>query len=234
MPSLLIYGASGAGKTTALRNLPPKKSFYITCLGKSITFPNSKEWIVSEDRGETGHYYSLDTYSRLKTLFTNLEKREDIQYIIIDDYSMLMTRDYVARAKENGYAKFTQFASDLFTTMIRGNESNKFVIFITHQDEVDEHSPGTIKTVGKLTREKLEPLGIHDMVIHSDVDWAGDEVKYLFYTNSTPKWPAKTPMGMVPLTVPNDLYPILLRYDEFINGGKTFAESKYKAALTLN
>lgn len=89
--TLCIYGESGMGKSTSLRNLNPETTFIISTTGKPLPFRGWKKkyipFVINKETKElTGNYYiSSNWESILKILKIINSKMPKIETVVIDD-----------------------------------------------------------------------------------------------------------------------------------------------------
>ena len=84
-----VMGESGSGKTTAMRNLPPKETFYIDCDKKGLNWKGWKKAYNVENK----NYWSTDSFSVVSSLMDKVDKQENfkhIKYLVIDTLNGLM------------------------------------------------------------------------------------------------------------------------------------------------
>ena len=73
-----IIGESGSGKTTSLRNLDPKTTFYIDCDKKGL---NWKDW-RKQYNVEAKNYWQTDSPSVVQNLLEKLNTQENMKHMI--------------------------------------------------------------------------------------------------------------------------------------------------------
>lgn len=89
--ALCIYGESGSGKTTSLRNMNPETTFIISTTGKPLSFRGWKKKYVpfninKETKEISGNYYvSSNSEQILKILKIINSKMSHIETVVIDD-----------------------------------------------------------------------------------------------------------------------------------------------------
>lgn len=136
----------------------------------------------------------------------------------------MLSYEFVDRATETGYTKFSELAQHAmevlrYSEQMRGDCK---MIFLTHsENEGDAINPKyVIKTVGKLLAEKVTLEGLFTYVFFTKVvEGADDKMEYKFLTNTDGECVAKTPMGMFDdLLVDNDLNEIIKVIDDYNNG----------------
>ena len=87
-----VMGESGAGKTTAMRNLPPGETFYIDCDLKGM---NWKGW-RKQYNSEKMNYWATDKFSVVAMLLDRInseDKFKGVKYIVIDTINGLMVAE---------------------------------------------------------------------------------------------------------------------------------------------
>jgi len=186
----MILGRSGVGKSASMRNIPEDRYSLVEVNGKPLPFKTKKQT------------YNTDDYAKISRYMHDTPA--DI--IVIDDSQYLMANEFMRRAKEKGFEKFTEIGLNFWNLIneVQKLPANKIVYFLHHTEtEID----GTIKekTIGKLLDEKICIAGMFTIVLLADkVD-----KEYFFSTQSDEKSPAKTPMGMFDkATIDNDLYAV--------------------------
>ena len=89
--ALCIYGESGMGKTTSLRNMNPETTFIISTTGKPLSFRGWKKkyipFVINKETKEiTGNYYvSSNSEQILKILKIINSKMPHITAVVVDD-----------------------------------------------------------------------------------------------------------------------------------------------------
>lgn len=212
--AVLVIGDSGTGKSTSLRNLDPTKTFIINVLNKPLPFKGFAKGFkrMSQD-GLQGNYYSSDDSDKIKRVINLInKKRLDIETIVIDDYQYLMGNEFVRRATEKGFNKFSEIqlhaweVLELITTLRDG--LNTFVL--SHSD-VSSDGKSKMMTIGKMLDEKIKLEGMFTTILHTTVI----DGQYKFITNNDGFHLAKSPMGMLLPLIPNDLNEVLKAIKEF-------------------
>lgn len=225
--SICVCGESGSGKSTSLRNLDPKETFIISTTAKPLPFRGwKKNYIkasITEDKNLVGNYYVSDKWDKIIKIMKYVSaKRPDIKILVIDDLQYTMAFEFVDRSQEKGYDKYNELAQhmlNIFRTPFELRD-DLTVIFLTHSENVGtEIDPKyTIKTLGRLLKEKVTTEGLFTCMLFTEVTFEDDKASYKFITNNDGKCIAKSPMGMFEqLKVDNDMVEILKtikNYDE--------------------
>jgi len=220
----IICGDTGTGKSTSLKNLDPKETYIINTLNKPLPFKGSKSLYNAENRNTK----STDSYAEVYATLEAIDKKAThIKNLILDDIGFVMTTELFARAKENGFGKFTDIAQHMqqIIAYAKGMRDDLNVVFMFHDDDdiSDRIKVGKkLKTVGKMVEDQYNPLGVVTCALFTNVsfDDKTGEAKYSFITNRTLKnglvIPAKSPADMfASLEIPNDLSIVFKAMDEY-------------------
>lgn len=207
-----IAGESGTGKTTSMRTLDPKETYYIDADKKGLSWKNWR----SQYNKELKNYYSGADIPTIKNIIAGVnEKRPEIKHLIIDTINGVMISDEMHRAKEKGYDKWVDLAQCIWDIVDQAYSyrDDLTLIFVAHtQTERDDN--GYMFTRIKTSGRKLEKIALETkfttVLLSKCVDG-----KYLFETqanNST----AKSPMGAFEdKEIPNDMAAVIKALEEF-------------------
>ena len=184
---VLVLGESGSGKSTSLRNFDIEEVGIFNVAGKPLPFRKKLNKVNNASYGMI-----------LKVL--NAPK---LKKYVIDDSQYLMAFESFDHAKETGYGKFTNMAlnfKNLIDFVIRKTPDDVIVYFLHHTERTDD---GRLKakTLGKMLDNQLTVEGLFSIVLLCQAE--GSE-RY-FITNSDGSNPAKSPMEMFEMRIPNDL-----------------------------
>ena len=184
---VLVLGESGTGKSASLRNFDASEIKVINVEGKPLPFKNKFE------------VFSSDNYVKiLKEMQTT-----DKPVIIIDDAQYLMANEFMRRATERGYDKFTEIAQNFWNLVNKVKElpKNQIVYFLAHIER-DQNGNEKIKTIGKLLDEKITVEGMFTIVLKTNVN----DGEYTFLTQNSGHDTVKSPIGMFKtFAIENDL-----------------------------
>lgn len=226
--TIAIVGESGSGKSTSLRNLNPEETFIISTTGKPLPFRAwRKKYIkLAKDANSnyTGNYYISSAWDKIiKILKVINTKMPHIKQVIIDDFQYVLSYEFVDRATEVGYSKFSELAQHAMEILRYAENMREDckMIFLTHSENVgDALNPKyVIKTVGKMLAEKVTLEGLFTYIFFTKVSEGEDgKMKYTLITNTDGKCIAKTPMDMfADLEIDNDLSEIIKVIDDYNN-----------------
>ena len=183
----MLYGQSGTGKSTSLRNFQKEDVSIINVSGKPMPFRRKLPIVSTDD------YKKI--IGGLRTIKT--------PSIVIDDATYLMVNAFMRNAKVQGYQKYTDMAYD-FNSLIDAAQKlpdDKIVYFIGHSNQADDGRE-QFKTIGKMLDNYVTLEGKFTIVLKTVVK----DGQYYFSTQNNGMDTVKSPMGMFyePLIV-NDL-----------------------------
>ena len=223
--TIAIVGESGSGKSTSLRNLDPKETFIISTTGKPLPFRGyrKKYQELKKVNGEyVGNYYISSNYSKILNMLKIINlKMPNIKQVVVDDWQYMLSYEFVDRATEVGYTKFSELAQHAMEVLRYSEQMREDckMVFLTHSENVgDVMNPKyVIKTIGKLLAEKVTLEGMFTYVFFTKIVEEDDgKMKYKFLTNTDGECVAKTPMGMFSdMLVDNDLAEIIKVIDSY-------------------
>lgn len=226
--TIAIVGESGTGKSTSLRNLNPETTFIISTTGKPLPFRAWKKKYIPikiEGKNVSGNYYVSSKWDQILKILQIIDKTmPHIKQVIIDDFQYVLSYEFVDRATEVGYTKFSELAQHAME-ILRYSEKMREdckMIFLTHSENVgDNVNPKyVIKTVGKLLSEKVTLEGLFTYIFFTKVN-EGDSgrMEYKLITNNDGSCVAKTSLGMFEdLEIDNDLDEIIKVIDAYNEG----------------
>lgn len=189
--SILIIGESGSGKTTSLRNLNPKETYYIDCDQKGLSWKKWKESYSLEKK----NFFKTNSIDTVKGLIASINsKAPHIKYLVIDTLNSLMVADEMKRTKEKGYDKWVDLAASIYDVvqLINTLREDLTVICIAHSETI------TDEFGNKFTRIKTNGQKLNKIVLESFFTSVlltkKHEGVHLFETKSNYST-AKTPFG---------------------------------------
>lgn len=203
-----IMGESGSGKTTAMRNLDPKTTFYIDCDKKGLSWKGWRDQYSTENK----NYWSTDLVETVQSLLKKISEQENMKHIktvVIDTLNGLMVADEVRRMKEKNYDKWVDLAQCVWTLLdsLYAFREDLTIIVICHsqtQKEDDGYTFTRIKTSGK----KLDKLNVESKLT-TVLNAVQKDGKYIFKTRSDNST-AKTPLGAFDQEeIDNDIVPVI-------------------------
>lgn len=206
--AIAVMGESGSGKTTAMRTLDPKETYYIDCDGKGLSW---KGWRQQYNK-ENVNYFRTDNQDSIVALMNRIsEKKPEIKNIVIDTANSIMVADEFRRMKEKGYDKWQDLAMSVYTittTASKLRDDLNVIVLFHVQIEKDENTGRQftrILTNGKM----LNKVGLEKYFTTVLLSKRNDSGEYVFETktnNST----VKTPLDAFEKEqIPNDMQAAL-------------------------
>ena len=210
---ICVIGESGSGKTTAMRTLDPKTTYYVDCDGKGLAWKGWRKQYHSEAKNYT---VSRDIPKITKLIVDISEKKTETKTIVVDTLNTCMVDKEIKGMKENGYGKWidlTQFVWDCIETAGK-QRADLTIIFIMHSETVRDdfgYSFTRVKTNGRKL-EKLVPESLFGTVLLAKKN---EENRYVFETQSQNST-AKSPMGAFEsFEIDNDMAMVLKALEDF-------------------
>ena len=189
-------GESGSGKTTAMRNLPPKETFYIDCDKKGLNWKGWRKQYSVENK----NYFATDSFTSCKSLMEKVDKSENfrhIKYLVIDTINGMMVAEEMRILAMQGGDKrsaWTDLASngwDIINKALTLRE-DLTVIILCHSETISDDN-GIVKTRIKTNGRKLEKLVLESKM--TTVVWAvRQDGKYKFILSADGST-CKVPLG---------------------------------------
>ncbi len=205
--TILILGQSGTGKTTSLRNLKAEETFIFQATAKMLPFKGAKK---KYDK----HVFTCDNVAKLLSYIAKIDKEKpEIKNIIVDDIQYIMSNEFMRRAYENGFQKFTDIGHNIWKlfTEAKNLRPDLKIFFFGHTQTSDEGKE-KMKTIGKLLDDKITPEGMFSIVLFTKVT---DGV-YKFSTKNSGQNTCKAPMDMFETDlIDNDLQIVIDAIDNY-------------------
>ena len=199
---VMILGESGTGKSGSLRNFQPGEVAIINVAGKPLPFRTRLKTYISDD------------YNQVTAAIRGYVGK-GAKSIVIDDSQYLMADEFMRRAKENGFQKFTDIGKNYFDliSLVKTLPDDRIVYFLSHLT-TDDQGRERCKTIGKLLDEKITVEGLFTIVLKTQVK----DGHYYFSTQNNGMDTVKSPIGMFEDSLTeNDLKTIDLTIREYYN-----------------
>lgn len=187
---VLILGEPGSGKSSSLREFEPDEIGVIQTIAKPLPFRNSLSVARSRDFGTVKNWLTHTNKYRAMVV-------DDFGYLITDTYMRYSHGPEKLRDQYEVYKIIGAEVYNLVNALNEDGQDDRIVYLMMH---VERDSFGNIEpaTVGKMLNEKVKLVGMFTIVLMSTSD-GGD---YRFVTNGQP---LKSPQGMFPEEMPNNL-----------------------------
>lgn len=211
---ICIAGESGTGKTTSMRNLDPKTTFYIDCDKKGLSW---KGW-KTQFNGDKKNYLKTDIATVALSALHKINDTDDfkhVEVVVIDTINGLMVADEMRRCKEKGYDKWQDLAQSIYDLIDYAltMRDNVTVVFMAHT-QTDHDDNGYMFTRIKTSGRKLDKITLESkfatVLLAKCIDG-----KYVFETHANFST-AKTPLGAFEANeIDNDIVPIIKVLKEY-------------------
>ena len=187
---VLILGESGTGKSASMRNFQSDEVLLINVAKKSLPF-----------KTKGGKFETLNSDDYL--VIQKKLKATDKKVVVIDDSQYLMANEFMRRATEKGFDKFTEIAQNYWELMqVIDNLPDDKIVYVLSHIERDQNGNEKVKTIGKLLDEKITLEGLYAIVLKTQVT----DGKYYFQTQNNGTDTCKSPMGLFnSFLIENDL-----------------------------
>lgn len=223
-PNIFIVGPSGSGKTTSLRNLDPERTLMIDTEQKALPFRGARKFRRRR---------SVTNLNEFLRVFEKALVADHADVLVIDSFTSIAEFAYasivrpIERTGDAVMKAWTDYRDVLHDILIRSKASDKFVVFIGIDEQVQDDRQRLLSTIsvqgslkGKVEKEFVAVLWTK--VIEAD-PLEGTGPRHVFVTNSDGTNKAKTPMDMFrELHIPNDLAGVLRRMDAYYLEDDTF------------
>ncbi len=213
---ILIIGESGTGKSTSIRTLKPDETYIIEVIEKPLPFKNKYKKTLTDKNGTKiiGNIFVGAEYSKIIKAIQHIDKeRPEIKNLVIDDFQYMMAAEFMEKATEKGYQKFTELAQHTWEVIREAQYARPDLLFffLTHSD-LDQNGKYKVKTIGKLLDEKITLEGLFTVVLHALIR----EGQYEFLTQHDGTHVAKSPIDLFDKKlIPNDLQYVKERLDHY-------------------
>lgn len=210
-------GESGAGKTTAMRTLDPKKTFYIDCDKKGL---NWKGW-KKQYSADAKNYWSSDSFSIVNGLLDKINSEEQfkkIKYVVIDTLNGLMVAEEMkilamqTGDKRSAWSDLAQNGWAIVNKALMMRD-DLTVIILCHSETISDDN-GIIRTRIKTNGRKLEKLVLESKM--TTVVWSvRQDGKYKFILSADGST-CKVPLGAFQEDeIDNDIMLVIKALEEY-------------------
>ena len=191
-----LMGESGSGKTTAMRNLNPKETFYIDSDKKGLNWKGWREQYNVNNK----NYFATDSFSTVQSLLRKInddEKFKHIKYVVIDTLNGMMVAEEMrilamqSGDKRSAWSDLAQNGWGIINVALSMRE-NLTVIILCHSETISDDN-GIIRTRIKTNGRKLEKLVLESKM--TTVVWSvRQDGKYKFILSADGST-CKVPLG---------------------------------------
>lgn len=212
-----VMGESGSGKTTAMRNLNPKETFYIDSDKKGLNWKGWKEQYSVSNK----NYYKSDSFSTVSEILDKIDKDEKlkhIKYVVIDTLNGMMVAEEMrilamsSGDKRSAWSDLAQNGWSIINKALAMRD-DLTIIILCHSETISDDN-GIIRTRIKTNGRKLEKLVLESKM--TTVIWAvRQDGKYKFILSADGST-CKIPMGAFETDeIDNDIMLVINALKEF-------------------
>lgn len=212
-----VMGESGSGKTTAMRNLDPKVTFYLDCDKKGL---NWKGW-RKQYGADTKNYWSSDSFTVVSGLLKKINTEDQfkhIKYVVIDTINGLMVAEEMrilamqSGDKRSAWSDLAQNGWSIVNQCLEMRD-DLTVIILAHAETISDDN-GIIRTRIKTNGRKLEKLVLESKM--TTVVWSvRQDGKYKFILSADGST-CKVPLGAFQTDeCENDIMLVIKALEEF-------------------
>ena len=207
----LVLGESGQGKSTSLRNMNPVETLLIQTIKKPLPFRSSTWKYFNPESEKTGSIFVRDNSDEIIAIMNKTKRK----VIVIDDWNLIMTNDYMRRSDEKGFQKFSDIGRSAWNLLMASSSLPDDVrVYLLGHTEVSETGQTKAKTIGKMLDQTCPVESMLTIVLKTKVV----NGNYLFSTVNNGQDTVKVPMGLFETeNVENDLQKVDDAIVEYFN-----------------
>ena len=232
MSKVLILAKSGFGKSTSIGEIPelglkgldPKTTYLISCVNKPLPFRGAnKKFVVTAPNNPTGGNRVITNDAEIVAKIINMLAKSPYKNIVLDDMNYMAQDYYMKNALKGGWdtPKKIGYNTGLVFDAINAVPEDKNIICLAHYEEYKDKNGDSIsyryKSTGNMVDQYITPEGKFEIVLYGKASFDEKEKKSIreFVTNDDGVYPAKSPIGMFDLYIPNDLGLVVDKIAEY-------------------
>lgn len=217
LPTVAIIGPSGTGKSRSMKNLPWDRTMLIDCERKSLPFPQS---LIK-------FYTECTTPTAVELAIAKVKNNKDgIRYVVLDsmyNYFDLLMRSLLVQFGSDVRGAYGAYAKQV-KSFLDTLKNNNVIFICTGIDEIVELTDDNMKvtsrrriaTFGQSTKGEIELPFLYVLYTNLKKDEKTGEMTYRFLTNNDGICSAKSPDGVFPQYIPNDLGLVVQKLETLI------------------
>ena len=232
MSKVLILAKSGFGKSTSIGEIPelglkgldPKTTYLISCVNKPLPFRGAnKKFVVTTPNNPTGGNRVITNDAEVVAKIINMLAKSPYKNIVLDDMNYMAQDYYMKNALKGGWdtPKKIGYNTGLVFDAISAVPEDKNIICLAHYEEYKDKNGDSIsykyKSTGNMVDSYITPEGKFEIVLYGKASYDEKEKKSIreFVTNDDGVYPAKSPIGMFDLYIPNDLGLVVEKVNKY-------------------
>ena len=232
MSKILVLAKSGFGKSTSIGEIPelglkgldPKTTYLISCVNKPLPFRGAnKKFVVTTPNNPTGGNRVITNDAEIVAKIINMLAKYPYKNIVLDDMNYMAQDYYMKNALKGGWdtPKKIGYNTGLVFDAINAVPEDKNIICLAHYEEYKDKNGDSIsykyKSTGNMVDSYITPEGKFEIVLYGKSSFDEKEKKSIreFVTNDDGVYPAKSPIGMFDLYIPNDLGLVVDKIAEY-------------------
>jgi len=220
--AILVLGESGSGKTTSAMFLDPNETYYINADGNGLPFPG---WKKNYNKEKKNYFEGSDIDTVNDILWKISNDRPEIKIVIVDTVNAMMVDKEMSvnfrNRKSGGEAreKWMDLASEVYDLVLdsRKLREDLTVIFMGHITSYTDNY-GVDKICLVTNGRKLEKIKLESkfkVVLLTRIEMKGEGKNEYWFETQAANSTAKSPIGMFPFKIPNNLQNVINRINEY-------------------
>lgn len=201
--AIIVYGKSGSGKSRSLLNFGEDEVFLVNTIGKRLPFPKKFRYELKTDN------VSL-IMDKLKAMPTKVAVIDDAGYLLTNAF---MRGHSKPKAGSSSFDLYNDIADSFWRLMafIKSQLPDDVLVYILMHEETSDYGETKLRTIGKLLNEKVCIEGMVTICLRCVVK----DDRHIFTTQSDGRDISKSPEGMFPAEIENDLKAVDTRIREY-------------------
>ena len=134
---ILVIGESGTGKSASIENLEPQETFIIQVVNKPLPFKGFKKNYPLLTKKNPGNRIVSSDHEWISEALKRCELNKQIKTIVIDDFQYVLSDEYMRKATEKGFDKFTIMAQNYYNILklAQNMREDLNIIFLSHSEK---------------------------------------------------------------------------------------------------
>lgn len=242
MAKILVLAKSGFGKSTSIGEIPElglkglnsETTYLISAVNKPLPFRNGnskyKKVVVTVPPTDQNFASQIASGNRLisndaEVIAATIEllANSPFENIVFDDMNYVSQDFYMKNALKGGWdiPKKIGYGMGKIFDAINSIPEEKNIICLAHYEEYKDKIGDSIsyryKSTGNMVDSYICPEGKFEIVLYGRATFNEKEKKSIreFVTNDDGVYPAKSPVGMLDLYMPNDLGLVVEKVKEY-------------------